>query len=391
MCASTGVGASAIIDGAFEVLFLICSIAWSKQASRAVSEASWVHAINESESASPTPSVGKQQRTQGKTRIPRTPSTSSRFANSQHSAFVLLASGALLWAAAEPALAQPQDELSEIVVQAPEPRFVAPTRRDQIGRIWAPVWIDNKGPFRLVLDTGANRSGVIAQVAELLGISPDQSPPVLLRGVNGIVTVPTIRVGSLTVGDLTLSSAILPIMTDALGGAQGVLATDEFTDQRVSIDFKHDRIDIRHSRNERARADFVTIPLEHSETGLLVFHAFVGNVRALAIIDTGGQRTIGNLAMRDALVRRHEQGYTVQIFDVTAKVQTGESYPSPPITLDSIKILDARITYGDMHIFGHWHLTNKPALLIGMDVLGLLDTFIIDFRRHELQLRMRTD
>jgi predicted aspartyl protease len=311
--------------------------------------------------------------------------------NAMRAAGRLLASGALLWGSGDPALTQPQDELSEIVVQAAEPRFVAPTRRDQIGRIWAPVWINDKGPFRLVLDTGANRSGVIAQVAKLLGISPDQSPPVLLRGVNGIVTVPTIRVGSLTVGDLTLSPATLPIMADALGGAQGVLATDEFTDQRVSIDFKHDRIDIRRSHNERARYDFVTIPLEHSETGLLVFHALVGNVRTLAIVDTGGQRTIGNLAMRDALVRRHEQGYSVQIFDVTAKAQSGESYPSPPITLDSIKILDARITYGDLHIFGHWHLTNKPALLIGMDVLGLLDTFIIDFHRHELQLRMRID
>jgi predicted aspartyl protease len=313
------------------------------------------------------------------------------FNNAIRAAGRLLASGALLWGCEDPALPRAQDDLSEIVVQAPEPRFVAPTRRDQIGRIWAPVWINGKGPFRLVLDTGANRSGVTAQVAELLGISLDQSPPVLLRGVNGIVTVPTIRVESMSVGDLTLSAAILPIVTDALGGAQGVLATDEFTDQRVSIDFKNDRIDIRRSRNERARSDFVTIPLEHSETGLLVFHALVGNVRTQAIIDTGGQRTIGNLAMRDALVRRHEQGYSVQIFDVTAETQTGETYPSPPIMLDSIKILDARITYGDMHIFGHWHLTNKPALLIGMDVLGLLDTFIIDYHRHELQLRMRTD
>jgi hypothetical protein len=28
-------------------------------------------------------------------------------------------------------------------------------------------------------------------------------------------------------------------------------------------------------------------------------------------------------------------------------------------------------------------------LLIGMDALGLLDTLIIDYRRNELQLRMR--
>jgi predicted aspartyl protease len=220
----------------------------------------------------------------------------------------LVASGALLWCCRNAALPQSQDDLSEIVVQAPEPRFVAPTHRDQIGRIWAPVWINGKGPFRLVLDTGANRSGVTAQVAELLGIPLNQSPPVLLRGVNGIVTVPTIRVDSVTVGDLTLSPATLPIVTDAMGGAQGVIAAGEFTDQRITIDFKHDRIDIRHSRNERARHDFVTIPLERSETGLLVFHALVGGLRAQAIIDTGAQRTIGNLAMRDALVRRHEQG-----------------------------------------------------------------------------------
>jgi predicted aspartyl protease len=302
-----------------------------------------------------------------------------------------LVSAALLGSCPISALAQAQDELSEIVVQASEPRFVAPTLRDQIGRIWAPVWINGKGPFRLVLDTGANRSGVTAQVAERLGMPLNQSPPVLLRGVNGIETVPTIRAESMTVGDLTLSPAILPIVTDALGGAQGVLATDEFTDQRVTIDFKHDRIDIRHSRNERARPDFVTIPLERSDSGLLMFHAQVGNLRTQAIVDTGGQRTIGNLAMRDALVHRHAQGYSVQIFDVTSAAGTGESYPSPPITLDSIKIVDARITYGDMHIFGHWHLTNKPALLIGMDVLGLLDTFIIDYRRHELQLRMRPE
>ncbi len=273
-----------------------------------------------------------------------------------------------------------------------EPRFAAPTRRDQIGRIWAPVWINDKGPFRLVLDTGANHSGVTAQVAERLGIPLDQSPPVLLRGVTGIVSVPTIRVESFTVGDLTLSPAILPIVTDAMGAAEGVLAPDEFKDKRIVIDFKHDQIDIRRSHNERARLGFVTIPLEHSEAGLLMFHAaLVGGVRIQAIIDTGGQRTIGNLSMRDALMRHHAQGRPVQIFDVTAESQTGQTFPSPPIQLGSIEILGALITYGEMHIFERWDLTKEPALLIGMDVLGLLDTFIIDYRRDELQLRMRTD
>src|ERR1700678_4426856 len=104
------------------------------------------------------------------------------------------------YAAAPPAGSS--DDLSEILVQASEPRFVAPTTRDQIGRIWAPVWINGRGPYRMVLDTGANHSGVTSQIAEILGIPLDGSPPVLLRGVTGLKKVPTIRVDTLTVGDL---------------------------------------------------------------------------------------------------------------------------------------------------------------------------------------------
>src|SRR3984893_5112995 len=280
-------------------------------------------------------------------------------------------------------------QLSEIVVEAPEPRFVAPTRRDKIGRIWAPVMINGQGPFRLVLDTGASRSGITAQVADTLGISPDTSRPVLLRGVTGSVAVPTIRVDSFAVGDVILTPATLPIVTDALGGAEGVLGTEGFGDKRLYIDFKHDSITIAHSRGERARADFLVIPLEPSFTGLLAIHAQVAGVRVQAIIDTGGQSTIGNEAMRTALVRRHAQGTSSPVTDVTTTTQDGESFPSPPIELGSIQIRGARITYGDMHIFEHWHLTKEPALLIGMDALGLLDVIIIDYRRHELQLRTR--
>ena len=44
-----------------------------------------------------------------------------------------------------------------------------------------------------------------------------------------------------------------------------------------------------------------------------------------------------------------------------------------------------------MQVFEHWHLTQEPALLLGMDVIGLLDVFIIDYRRHQLELLMRED
>jgi predicted aspartyl protease len=294
-----------------------------------------------------------------------------------------------LWVYAAAEVPESPEELSEIVVQTPEPRFVAPTLRDQIGRIWAPVMINGKGPFRLVLDTGANRSGVTKTVADVLHLPLDQSPPFLLHGVTGIATVPTIRVDSVSVGDLWLSPETLAILTDPLGGASGVLGTEGFADKRIVIDFGHDRIRISRSHGERARLDFVTIPFDRSESGLLMVRASVGGVSVHAIIDTGGQRTLANLAMRDALVRRHAKGKADEIMDVTTKVQTGETFPGPPLKLGSIEIRGTRITYSDMSIFQHWHLEKEPALLIGMDVIGLLDTFIIDYRRRELQLRMR--
>jgi len=283
------------------------------------------------------------------------------------------------------------DELPQVQITAPEPRYVAPTRRDRIGRIWAPVLINDQGPFRLVLDTGASHSGVIARVAAELRIPLDQSPPVILRGVTGSAEVPTIRVDSLTVGDLTLRPVILPIVTDALGGAEGVLGTEGLDDKRIYIDFRHDLIRITRSHSERAAGDFVTIPVLRSKLGLLMFKVSVGGVPVKAIFDTGGQATIGNWAMRNAL-RRHERGLAQpeRIIGVTTDEQTGESYATQPIEFGPVRIEGARVTYGDMRIFDHWNLTDEPVLLLGMDAIGLLDTVIIDYRRHELQIRMRS-
>jgi Aspartyl protease len=282
------------------------------------------------------------------------------------------------------------EELAEIMVEAPEPRYVSPTRRDQIGRIWAPVMINGHGPFRLVLDTGASHSAVTSLVALALGIPTDQSPPVILRGVTGFATVPTIRVDTLTVGDLAVDSATLPIVPDALGGAQGILGAEGLAGKRIFIDFRHDKISITFSHNERSTREFVDIPFHSLRNTLVVVNALIGDVRVKAIIDTGGQTTIANLALRDALSQRHElrRGNPDQIIGATKDIQNGEVSSTPAIQFGSIRISDSGVTFADMYIFKQWKLLSEPAILIGMDALGLLDTLVIDYRRHELQMRM---
>jgi Aspartyl protease len=282
------------------------------------------------------------------------------------------------------------EELADIMVEAPEPRYVSPTRRDQIGRIWAPVMINGHGPFRLVLDTGASHSAVTELVALALGIPTDQSPPVILRGVTGFATVPTIRVDTLTVGDLAVDSPTLPIVPDALGGAQGILGAEGLAGKRIFIDFHHDKIVITYSRNEKSGRDFVDVPFHSIRNTLVVVNAVIGDVRVKAIIDTGGQTTIANLALRDALTRHsyRSRGTPDQIIGATKEIQNGEIYPMPAIEFGSIQIRDSGVTFADMYIFKQWQLLHEPAILIGMDALGLLDTLVIDYRRHELQMRM---
>ena len=60
--------------------------------------------------------------------------------------------------------------IKEVRVEAREPRYAAPTMRDRIGRVWVPVMINGKGPFRLVLDTSATSSAIVGSVAERLGL-----------------------------------------------------------------------------------------------------------------------------------------------------------------------------------------------------------------------------
>ena len=73
---------------------------------------------------------------------------------------LLAALFALPCASAQTPQTPPPPQGEEVIVTAPEPRYVAPTLRDRIGRVWAPVYINGQGPLRLVLDTGASTSAV---------------------------------------------------------------------------------------------------------------------------------------------------------------------------------------------------------------------------------------
>jgi predicted aspartyl protease len=287
-----------------------------------------------------------------------------------------------------PAAGSAEPTLSEIVVEAPEPRFVAKTTRDRIGRIWAPVLIDGKGPFRLVLDTGANHSAVIPSTAAALG-SPGAATATVVTGFTGSAVVPTISVERMEVGDVLLGPTTLPIVPDVFGGAQGVLGNEGLAGKRIVADFMHDRLEISTSHGDPAHIGFSVVGLRVVEGGLLLADVRVGGIHCKAIIDTGAQGTVGNLPLQRALMRHPPRDVKrAQITGVTLDVQSGDNVPAPPIEMGGLTINGVHITFGDMYLFQHWHMTEKPVLLLGMDLLGSFDTLVIDYRMKALQIRL---
>jgi hypothetical protein len=282
-----------------------------------------------------------------------------------------------------------QDGTAEVLVEANEPKYVAPTLRDRIGRIWAPVLINGKGPFRLVLDTGASHSAIISRVADSLGMT-NQTDMILVRGVTGSAVVPAVHVDRMEVGAVLIEPSTLPIVADVFGGAEGVLGREGMPDKRIFADFGKDVLIISRSHRERAPPGFNIVPLRMVHGGLLATEVVIGSIRAQAIIDTGGQQTVGNLALLDALKKYPpKDSVSEDIIGVTLDLQHGNTVSTPPMNFGSLRLRGVRVTFADMYLFEHLKMTREPTLMLGMDVLGSFDVLVIDYKMREMQIRTR--
>jgi hypothetical protein len=170
-----------------------------------------------------------------------------------------------------------------------------------------------------------------------------------------------------------------------------VLGGEGMTDKRIHIEFLKDRITILRSQRASAPAGFSVVPFKYALNRGMRVDVMVGPIRAVALIDSGAQTTVGNLALRQALARRRgdRDAYDDAIIGVTEDIQQATQVRVPSIVAGQLIVNNAPIMFSDLHIFEYWQINSRPALIIGMDVLGALDTLIIDYRRKELQIKVR--
>ncbi len=273
----------------------------------------------------------------------------------------------------------------------PEPLFAAPTRLDRIGRVMTHVKVNGKGPFRFVIDTGASRSTLAPHLAKALGLTQATGRNVMLNGVTGAAEVPTVIVDSIEIGALKFTDQHLPVIfTSIMGNADGILGVAGFNDQRIDVDFKRDRVQVLASNGRRPHFSMVTARAHRNNNGLMIVDLRVGRrLKTKAVIDTGAERTLGNLALQEALNkgrRRKREPVSAIVHGATPDIADGDVQEIKEASLGDMRLSNLEVIFADFHVFKLWGLDKEPALLVGMDMLGVLERLVIDYRRNEVSM-----
>lgn len=267
--------------------------------------------------------------------------------------------------------------------------YAIATRAGHVGMIVAAVKINGKGPFRFMLDTGATRTVLSSGTAAKLALNTSPGDQILVRGVSGLTAVPLVHIASVASGAVRISDVSAPVLSGpVLDGVDGILGMDGLSGMRLTADFVRDQVLISDSSGESQPALYAVRGRFVSQRLLLV-EGRINGISTAAVIDTGATHSLGNQALLAALVRGHAPiVYSARdgVVDATNTDQPGTIRRISALQFGTADINNLQVTFGDYAVFKTWGLQGKPALLLGMDVLGTLANFSIDYRRAELQV-----
>jgi predicted aspartyl protease len=121
---------------------------------------------------------------------------------------------------------------------------------------------------------------------------------------------------------------------------------------------------------------------------LLALRARLGDVEFGAILDTGAQRSIGNLALARALRLALETGpdTAAVVRGADGRALAARQLETPGIRLGATTLPAQPLLYADLPVFASWRWQDRPALLLGMDLLVRLSRLQVDYPRHRVAI-----
>lgn len=297
-----------------------------------------------------------------------------------------------LGAAATPlsrALAQTVPEGPAVV---DEPPTQIDTGRDAYEHMLAPVTINGQGPYRFLIDTGANTSCISRELAQRLMLA--NTEPARVHTVVGVRERPGVMIDRLQVGDRSrrrVRAAALPLSKDI----DGVLGVDWLDGQRLEISFEGKSLAITGSKNDVPKEGVVAVVPARRRLGqLTIVDADLGGRPIYAMIDSGSQMTLCNAALREMVANSNRHAGTNPTYPrVTLETVVGEQFSGemiylPFLRLGGLHMGNVPVVFADMHVFDVWGLKNKPALVLGMDLLTQFKNVALDFGRSRVRFEL---
>lgn len=254
------------------------------------------------------------------------------------------------------------------------------------------VTVNDQGPYRFMVDSGADRSVMGAGVARQLGLP--SIGQVTLHGTAGSSVVDTVKVGRLAFGRSDIRDIVVPALPEKYLGAQGLLGIDALSGQRLMFDFDAKTITVQDTRRPPSRAgpNEIVITARRRKGQLIITEARIGRQEVHAVIDSGAEVTIGNAALRAALFRPGRRAPTVgqaTLISVTGQTIEAELVKIRDLTIGNLTLRNVTIAFVDAPPFANFGLKTTPALLLGTDVLEVFRRVSLDFKNRKIRFLLR--
>jgi len=261
-------------------------------------------------------------------------------------------------------------------------------RNERDDRMTVPVHLSGEGPYRFLVDTGADRSAVSRELADKLRLKSAGGAE--LHSVSGVSTVNTARVHDLAFTRTPEKSVDAAVLESANIGADGIVGVDLLRSQRIQFDFEKHSMSIVPSRAPDFQVEPGTIVVEaRRKNGRLVVSDATANGQPLTIVlDTGSQVTIGNKALLQRLRGRAlaDPAQRMELLSVTGEKIVGDYMFINELTIGGIRLANLAVVFTDAHTFKQLNLDKKPALLLGMNAIRAFKKVSIDFANRKFRV-----
>lgn len=255
-------------------------------------------------------------------------------------------------------------------------------------RMTIAVNVNGAGPYRFVVDSGADSSVVGARVARALALP--LGTPVTVNGMTGSSRVARVLVDELGLGPVRVPNLELPVLEERHLGGDGMLGIDALAEERLMMDFEKRLITVEDASKPAPRMHGEIVVTARRRRGQLILTQAKANGLAIdAVIDTGTEITIGNMALRDQIIRRGGKTEKIEVTGVTGVTVLLDLARVREIRLGSVILRDVPIAFADVPPFEVFGLSKQPSLLLGTDLMENFRRISLDFRARRVRFQLK--